>query len=143
MDCKECLEMLVNIAIIGAAIVAIVALYQNRKTNILQSQILQANMFGDITKRINDLLYDMPKYDKLSDNPFWHTMVLNAFDYYCFYVNHKSLSFDMGLYYKKNIIMFCDTLREKCPKTIDKLQPNTLTEMRSYYKKHTGKEVPF
>jgi hypothetical protein len=143
MDCKECLDMITNLAIVGAAIVAIIALLQSRKTNVLQSQILQANMFGDITKRINDLLNDMPDNEKLSEDSFWHTMVLNAFDYYCFYVNRKSLSFDMGLYYKKNIINFCDTLQKKCPKAIDKLQPNTLTEMRMYYKKHTGEEVPF
>lgn len=143
MSCKEYLNMMTNLAIIGAAIVAIVALLQSRKTNILQSQILQANMFGDITKKINDLLDKMPSKKELSNDTFWHTTVLNAFDYYCFYVNRKSLSLDMELYYKKYIINFCDTLREKCPEAINKLQPNTLTEMRKYYKKHTGKNVPF
>ncbi len=135
--------MSAQIAVAIAVIFSGIALFYSNRTNRLQRDSLQANMFNDITKTINDLLGKMPCKRDLLEDSHWHTMVLNAFDYYCFYVNRKSFSLDMELYYKKYIIHFCDTLQKSCPKAIDKLQPDTHIEMRKYYKKHTGKSVPF
>lgn len=141
--CNISMGVINMLSSLTVAIVVIIALFISNRTNRLQRESIQANMFNDITEMINKLIDEMPEKDKLSEDSYWHTKVLNAFDHFCFYVNRKSFSLDMELYYKNYIIGFCDTLNKNCPKTIIKLQPNTLTEIRKYYRKHTGKDLSF
>ena len=120
----EVLEMIAHIAIAIAVIFSGIALFISNRTNKLQRESLQANMFNNITERLNELISKMPSEDNKKDSLHWHIMFLNAFEHFCFFTNRKYLNPDMESYYKGYILAFCENINKDCPGAIDYLEKN-------------------
>lgn len=145
--CKMCnismgvINMLSSLIV---AIVVIVALFISNRTNKLQNKSIQANTFDSITKRINELMDSMPTEEKETSD--WHLKLLNALEYYTFFVNNGYLNKEMASHYKNYIVDYCNSLQEECPEVIKQLNeerlPKQYYELKKYYKNITNKEAP-
>ena len=95
-------------------------------------------MFNDITKRINELMDNIPAKSKKSDFRNWNINLLNSLEHYSFFANHGYLRREMVSYYKNYIVDYCDTLQNECPETIEHLRkiqsPAQYYELKKYYK---------
>ena len=146
MDCKEVVEMSAQIAVTIAVIISCIALFYSSGTNKLQRESLQANIFNDITKRINELMDNIPKKSKKSDFRNWNLNLLNALEHYSFFANHKYLMSEMTSYYESYIVNYCDNLQVECPEATKYLNktksPKQYYELKQYYKKIKGNDAP-
>lgn len=138
------MEVINMVSSLIVAIVVIVALFVSNRTNKLQNKSIQANTFDSITKRINALMDSMPTAkSEISD---WHIKLLNALEYYSFFVNNSYLSNEMASHYKNYIIDYCDSLQDECPEVIKYLhevrQPKQYYELKKYYRNITNKDAP-
>lgn len=152
MSCKETIEMSAQIAITIAVIISCVALFFSNRTNKLQRESLQANMFNDITKRIDVLMDAIPtKSEKPTKREIsvcrnWNLSLLNAFEHYSFFANHNYLRDEMVSYYKNYMIDFCNDLQNDCPEAVKYLKETKSEaryyELKKHYKNMTSKTCP-
>ena len=143
---KETVEIISQIAVVPAVVFSGVALYLSSRNIKLQRKSMQANMFNDITKRINELLDDIPPEGKDQKFINWNINLLNAFEFFSFFANHGYLRREMTSHYHNFITGYCDSLREKCPSAIKHLDKTKhakqYSELKRYYKNITGKNAP-
>jgi hypothetical protein len=146
IETMEAIKMISNIAVTIAVIFSGIALFFSSQTNKLQKESIQANMFNDITKRINELMDKIPVKSKISDFRNWNLNLLNAFEHYSFFANHGYLRSEMVSHYKNYIVDYCDTLQSECPEAIEHLgktkSPEQYYELKKYYRNITSKNAP-
>ncbi len=143
----EVMQMITSIIAVIAIIFSGIMLGLSRRTFRLQRKNLQANMFNDITNRINELFDNVPSKDKKTESLNWHTKILNVFEYFSFFANNGYLEDKMVSHYENFITGYCDRLEEKSPDSLQRIQkaqhPGQYDELRIYYKKFKCKDAPF
>ena len=142
----EVIEMIAHIAVAIAVIFSGVMLGLSCRTFSLQRKNLQANMFNNITSRINNLIDTMPPKDKEKESFRWNIKILNAFEYFSFFANHGYLEIKMVSHYKNFITIHCDKVKKECPSMINYLAASghseLYKELKEYYKSSTGRDAP-
>ena len=75
----------------------------------------------------------------------WYLRLLNAFEYFAFFVNKRYLTEEMKVHYKDMIKELCEHTRDypRVEKHLKTIAGDEFNELRIYYKKALGKELPF
>lgn len=134
---KEAIEVYAQVGTMIAVIVATVALFLNLRAFKLQRDSLQANLFNEVTKRINELLDKEPYQDDKVELRNWYERLFNAFEYFAFYANSCHLTSNMKSYYHSFIGGYCERLKQECPELIEEFKKgptDKFSELRKYYK---------
>ena len=142
----EEISMVMEVIIGCATIFLLYSLFQNRAALQLQSKASQASIFSSISERIDSLL-DQQQYEddggEAAEN--WLERLINAFEYYAFFVNNGYLDSEMETYYRDAIKDVSERIREY-PSLLDHLKGSTegeLNELRKYCKNIAKTELPF
>jgi len=138
--------MLAEIIIGGATLFLLYSLYQNRAALQLQNKALRASIFNNISERIDSLLDQQPHEEEEVDIvENWFERLINAFEYYAFFVNNGYLDSEMDTYYKDAINDVSERIREY-PSVLSHLEKSTegeLNELRKYCKNIAKTQLPF
>jgi len=144
---KEVIAMFANIATVIAMTVAIIAIIMTKNTIDLQRKSIQAQLFSDISSRINELEDQWFLCDTQEKKRGWHEKLFNAFEFFAFSVNQKILSKEMKTYYKSGIKTYIERLKwPQYAELLDaykKRPTEQYCELRKYYQNEIGTDFPF
>lgn len=153
---------IVNIDTIQTAAI-VIALWINAKANGLQEKAvrtnigtlnlqrntLQANMFSQVTERMNVLLEARPKPNELGDTItvcLWSSSFLRALSHFAFLAKHSYLSPEMIKLYQNFIVIGCDDVANISPELVKQIKsetPKSYGTLREFYEKAAVKQCPF
>ena len=147
MTTMEFLEMTAKFAASLAAIFAAIALIMNTRAFRLQKRSLEANLFNDFRRRIEDLEdqhanIGTGESDKLEK---WYSRMFSVFESFAFYANRGYLEKDMSEFYASGIDYYIRSL-SKFPKLLQDYknrEPGEFSELENYYRRVLKKKLPF
>lgn len=144
---KEVISMFANIATVIAMGVAIVAIFMTKNTINLQRKNTQAQLFSDISSRINELEDQWFSCDTQEKKNGWYEKLFNAFEYFAFFANHGLLSKEMKNYYKSGMKTYVERLQwpqyAELLEAYKKRPKEQYCEFRKYYQNEIGTGFPF
>lgn len=123
---------------------AAVALGFSARAIFLQRQSLQASLFSDTIKKMDDVLDQQISYEKEGRVMHWYIGLLDAFEYFAFFANRRYLSRAMRKYPRSTIIENLEdaSIRDDVKKHFQGRPVEQLSELRKYYKRYAGKNSP-
>ena len=144
---KEIISMFANIGTIFVVYFAARGLYLNAKAIRLQKGFSQTDLFHKISSEINIIFAQQKEFEKQGEKGIlnWYQRLINAFEYYAFFVNYGHLSGGMATYYKKVLIIYVDWAKDypKAEEFFKYQDEGLLCEIRKYYKQYSGNQFPF
>ncbi len=142
----QVIQVMADVAVAIAMGFSAVALFLSARAFTLQRQSLQANLFKDISNRINELTDQWSDCKTKEAKKHWYEKLFATFEYFAFFANHGYLSGEMKYYYKSGIEEYCDRLQNKHPELLQyykTLPKEAMGEFKRYYEDITGKTAPF
>lgn len=147
MTTMEILEMTAKFAASIAVIFAAIALIMNTRAFKLQRRVLEASLFNEIRRRINNLEDQLAEFDQDDKEKLsrWYCRIYNAFEDFAFYANRGYLEKDMvkffssGIdYYVQRASSFPDLFKE-----LKERRKGEFCELEEYYLRILNKSLPF
>lgn len=147
MTTLEILKFAAKLAAPLASILAAVALILNARAFRLQKRSMQANLFNDIRRRIDDLedQHSEIEQGEMKKLEIWYERLFNAFENYAFYVNHGYLEKEMTEFYAIGISQFIKRA-QKFPSLIEYFKTRKkgqFSELEKYCLKLLKEKLPF
>jgi len=141
----ERLEMIANFAVAVAVVFSAIALCISACALKLQKKSLRANLFYEISKRINELEDQWADCEAKEDEEMWYERLFSTFEQFAFFANRGYLEEDMKEYYSAGIKDCVDRL-EKYPELLEYFKTRhsgQFEELEKYYQSVIGEELPF
>lgn len=144
---REVISMFANIATVIAMIIAIIVIFMTKNAINLQRKSAQAQLFSEISSRINELEDQWFSCDTQEKKTGWYEKLFNAFEYFSFFANQGILSKEMKIYYKSGMKTYVERLQ--WPQYSDLLDAykkrpkEQYCELKKYYQNEIGKVFPF
>lgn len=107
----------------------------------LQRKSIQAGLFNDISRRIHDIDQQQKEAESEGEKAVenWYQRLINAYDYFAFYANNKYITDEMEQYFKDAIVKEIDRLKGFAH--LRNTVGLELNELKTFYKRHTRKEI--
>lgn len=144
---REVISMFANIATVFAIGFAARALYLNAKAIKIQKESSQRDLFHKISSEINIIFTQQKDYEEQGEKSIlnWYQRLINAFEYYAFFVNSGHLSGKMATFYRKALISYVDWAKDypEAEKFFKNQEKGLLCEIREYYERYSGNHFPF
>lgn len=144
---KEVISMFANIGTIFVVCFAARGLYLNAKAIGMQKEASQTDLFHKISSEINIIFTQQKEFEKQGEKGIlnWYQRLINAFEYYAFFVNSGHLSGKMATFYRKVLILYVDWAKDypEAEKFFKNQDEGLLCEIRKYYKRYSGNQFPF
>lgn len=138
---RDLVQIIGNWSVVVALAISALAFLISIRALRLQRKSIQAGLFNDISRRIHDIDQQQKEAEaegkKAVEN--WYQRLINAYDYFAFYANNKYITDDMELYFKDGVIKEIDRLKEFAH--LRNAAGMELNELKTFYKRHTGKEI--
>ena len=145
MTLKELLELIANFAVAIAVIFSAIALCISACALKLQKKSLRANLFYEISKRVNELEDQWADCEAKEDKEMWYERLFSVFEQFAFFANRGYLEEDMKEYYSAGI-KECVNRLEKYPELLEYFKTRhsgQFEELEKYYQSVIGEELPF
>lgn len=143
---KDLIIVYVNIILAVIGIIATFGLFLHRKAIKLQIRSLQASIFNDVSRRINELLDNEPWFDEEKEKSKiemanWYIRLYNAFEQFAFFANRSHLDPEMKSYYDNLIEGYNERIKKE-PYAIKEFKKNAFPDQYEEIKK-LGIKLPF
>ena len=137
--------MIANFAVAVAVVFSAIALCISARALKLQKKSLKANLFYEISKRVNELEDQWADCKKKEDKEMWYERLFSTFEQFAFFANRGYLEKDMKEYYSAGIKECVDRLK-KYPELLEYFKTRhsgQFEELEKYYQSVIGEELPF
>lgn len=139
---KDFIIIITSIIVAGVAGFGIYSLILHYKALRLQRDNLQASLFSEISKRINELLDNEPGQNKKAELENWYIRLYNSFEFLAFFANRSYLDNEMKSYYVSFIDGYNKRIVSECPSAIEWFTKDAPTDLFKELRRFS-KSLPF